>query len=171
MQVNVTALMQMTRLAVKHFMKQPGRGAIINTCSIAGTIPSFTTPVYSTSKWATLGFTRSMERLQEVGIRVVGLAPAAFETKLWSEDSFKAEYMSKYELVPLTIIADAMMELIQKEEAYPGGTILESHINGTRIVPLGPVPYRMEEAKAKGVYVASNKNVADKVILDHLLKE
>jgi short-subunit dehydrogenase len=56
-EINALALIKITRLAIKQFLKQelPGdgslRGVIVNTSSIAGVTAIFPTPVYAASKW------------------------------------------------------------------------------------------------------------------------
>jgi len=55
-EINLTAMIKSTRLAIDAFLKQPKPqdgpiGVIVNTTSIAGLYPAFTAPVYGASKW------------------------------------------------------------------------------------------------------------------------
>ena len=55
-EINLTAMIKSTRLAIDAFLKQPKLqdgpiGVIVNTTSIAGLYPAFTAPVYGASKW------------------------------------------------------------------------------------------------------------------------
>jgi hypothetical protein len=58
--VNLTALMKSTRLAIAAFLKQSKPkdggplGVIVNTTSVAGVFPCFPAPVYAASKWGTI---------------------------------------------------------------------------------------------------------------------
>jgi short-subunit dehydrogenase len=70
--------------AVLPGMKQRGHGRIINVISQAGLIGKAERAVYSASKWAITGFTKSMQlELKPVGIAVTGLYPGAMNTKLF----------------------------------------------------------------------------------------
>ena len=57
--INLTAMIKSTRLAIDVFLKQPKPeegpiGVIVNTASISGFYPSFPAPIYGASKWGKL---------------------------------------------------------------------------------------------------------------------
>lgn len=76
-------------LSMKHeipAMLETGGGAIVNNSSIAGTIGMATVPVYVASKHAVEGLTKSTAlEFAKQGVRVNAVAPAAIETRLFTD--------------------------------------------------------------------------------------
>lgn len=73
--VNVGGHMRPTRRVVPH-MKKTGAGAIINISSLAGKLAMPLRTPYAASKWAVLGFTRTLAaELGAFGIRVNAILP------------------------------------------------------------------------------------------------
>ncbi|WP_420724568.1 SDR family oxidoreductase [Hwanghaeella sp. LZ110] len=77
--VNITGQFLCTRLAVPH-LKAAGGGAIINLSSAAGKFAFPLRTPYSASKWAVVGFTKSLAaELGPFNIRVNAILPGAVE--------------------------------------------------------------------------------------------
>ena len=77
--VNITGMFDVTRLAVPA-LKEARGGCIINLSSIAGRFGFPNRAPYAASKWAVIGFTKTLAmELGEWGIRVNAIAPGAVE--------------------------------------------------------------------------------------------
>jgi len=77
--INITGQFLCTRLAVPH-LKAAGGGAIINLSSAAGKFAFPLRSPYSASKWAVVGFTKSLAaELGSANIRVNAILPGAVE--------------------------------------------------------------------------------------------
>lgn len=81
MKINVDAYLLMTKL-VAPIMKEKGKGAIINTGSVAGTSARWGPTPYATSKHAVNGLTVAMARELGPEIRVNGILPGAIVTEM-----------------------------------------------------------------------------------------
>jgi 3-oxoacyl-[acyl-carrier protein] reductase len=81
---NVFGTIETTKSALKSFIRNKG-GSIINISSIIGTNGASGQSVYSSSKSAILGFTKSLSKeLAPLNIRVNAIAPGFIETDLTS---------------------------------------------------------------------------------------
>ncbi|WP_210483746.1 SDR family oxidoreductase [Microvirga antarctica] len=77
--VNITGQFNCARLAVSHLAKSPN-ASIINLSSAAGRLGFGLRSPYAASKWAVVGFTKSLSiELAELGIRVNAILPGAVE--------------------------------------------------------------------------------------------
>ena len=77
--VNLTAMFDVTRLAIPH-LKLSKAGVIINMSSVAGRFGFQNRSPYSATKWAVIGFTKTLAmELGEWGIRANAIAPGAVE--------------------------------------------------------------------------------------------
>ena len=77
--VNLTAMFDVSRLAIPH-LKQSKAGCIINMASIAGRFGFQNRSPYAATKWAVIGFTKTLAlELGEWGIRANAIAPGAVE--------------------------------------------------------------------------------------------
>ncbi|GIN23059.1 SDR family NAD(P)-dependent oxidoreductase [Siminovitchia fordii] len=80
--VNVTAMFQLCRLAANE-MKKRGKGKIINIASVLGTFGGFNASAYSASKGAVVQLTKSLSNeWAAAGINVNAVAPGYYETEL-----------------------------------------------------------------------------------------
>jgi NAD(P)-dependent dehydrogenase (short-subunit alcohol dehydrogenase family) len=176
--INLTALVKSTRLAISTFLRQPKPkdggpvGIIVNTTSIAGLAPCFPAPIYAASKWGifhdlrsvliegSMGFTRSMDYLHtSLGIRCVGLAPAAFHNPPWPHEN-ASRMDNNDDWVPLNEVVDALLRCI-KDEDIKGGEILEVLSGKTRILPLGEL---LSSGAGVGPAVEGFENACEKVV-------
>jgi NAD(P)-dependent dehydrogenase (short-subunit alcohol dehydrogenase family) len=74
--VNLTGTFDVTRHAIAHLIRS--RGVVINMSSAAGRFGYANRSPYSASKWALIGFTKTLSmELGEHGIRVNAIAPGA----------------------------------------------------------------------------------------------
>ena len=86
---NVFGTIETTKFALKLFIKNK-KGSIINISSIIGTNGASGQSVYSSSKSAILGFTKSLSKeLAPLNIRVNAIAPGFIETDLTSGNDTK----------------------------------------------------------------------------------
>lgn len=89
--------------AVIPFMKNAGRGSIVNMSSISWVIPSVGLPVYIASKAAIAGLTRTLaHELGPFNIRVNCVMPGAIETerqkRLWYTEAYLEKVLSSQAL-------------------------------------------------------------------------
>lgn len=74
--VNYTAVVTISNLAVKQMLRQKTGGCIVNISSMSGVIPFTLDPVYTGTKFAVVGFTRSMSRFwKKQKIKVNAVCP------------------------------------------------------------------------------------------------
>src|SRR6185437_14561953 len=77
--INITAMFDVSRLAIPH-LKKSQAGVIVNLSSIAGRFGFANRSPYAATKWAVIGFTKTLAiELGEWGIRANAIAPGAVE--------------------------------------------------------------------------------------------
>ncbi|MBV9261252.1 MAG: SDR family oxidoreductase [Pseudolabrys sp.] len=77
--VNLTAMFDVTRLAIPH-LKKSQAGVIINMSSIAGRYGFANRSPYAATKWGVIGFTKTLAmELGPFGIRANAIAPGAVD--------------------------------------------------------------------------------------------
>ncbi|XP_041348208.1 15-hydroxyprostaglandin dehydrogenase [NAD(+)]-like isoform X4 [Gigantopelta aegis] len=127
--INVNAVIWETNLAMEHMRKDKGGrgGVIINTASVVGLAPFFWFPVYTATKHAVVGFTKSWAsnpNMPSMGVRLACLCPSAADTNLIHPkpdqcicyDSLMA-YLDVLEIVPVSAVGDAFIKLVQDEDS------------------------------------------------------
>lgn len=138
--VNLTAVINCTRLAVQSMQAAKKPGVIINLGSASGLYPMFTDPIYSASKGGVVLFTRSLVPYKRQGIRVNVLCPEFVETNLASKVGTKfIDLMGGY--LSMEKVVEGAFELIRNETK--AGACL--WITKRRGMEYWPTP--MEEAK------------------------
>lgn len=81
--IDLTALVDSTRLAVRAMRRGGNGGVIVNLASWVGLYPTAAAPVYSAAKAGVVGFTRSLAGLAgDCGIRVNAVCPELVDTPL-----------------------------------------------------------------------------------------
>ena len=81
--INLTAVIEGTRLAVRQMRKQNSGGVIINTASMGGLLPMPGSPVYAATKAGVVNFSRSLAYLAlDSRIRVNAICPSYVDTPL-----------------------------------------------------------------------------------------
>jgi NAD(P)-dependent dehydrogenase (short-subunit alcohol dehydrogenase family) len=81
-QINFTAVLLGTAAAIPALQRRGG-GAIVQTASGAGLAPYPSSPVYAATKFGVVGFTRSLQHLnEELNIRVSCVCPGRVDTPL-----------------------------------------------------------------------------------------
>jgi 3alpha(or 20beta)-hydroxysteroid dehydrogenase len=91
-------------------MRAAGKGVIVNLSSLTGVIGMNGLSVYSASKWAVRGLTRSLAlELGPAGIRVCALIPGGVNTPMNNDGTATVEQLNKgYRHVPLQRIGEPM---------------------------------------------------------------
>lgn len=85
LEINTLGTINLTK-AVMPGMKQQKSGRIINVISQGGLNARTGWPIYTSSKWALTGFTKSMQQeLEPFGISVAGLYPSTINTELFAK--------------------------------------------------------------------------------------
>ncbi|MAI83796.1 MAG: 3-oxoacyl-ACP reductase [Rickettsiales bacterium] len=113
MELNVNALINLTKLVVKKMLKNKIRGSIINVSSQMGHVGAIKRTTYCASKFAVEGFTKALSiELAEKKIRVNSICPTFIETSLTKEflknKKFKDYVLSMIPLKRLGKIEDIM---------------------------------------------------------------
>ncbi|TYH33213.1 hypothetical protein ES332_D13G043100v1 [Gossypium tomentosum] len=80
--VNLVAVIDCTRLAIKSMQALQKPGVIINMGSSAGLYPMYIDPIYSATKGGVVMFTRSLAPYRRQGIRVNVLCPEFVQTEM-----------------------------------------------------------------------------------------
>jgi short-subunit dehydrogenase len=85
LEVNTLGVMYLTKAVIPQ-MKSQNEGRIINVISQAGLYGKAERSVYTASKWAITGFTKSLQyELPQYGVSVTGFYPGLMETKLFEK--------------------------------------------------------------------------------------
>ncbi|KAA3468061.1 putative quinone oxidoreductase [Gossypium australe] len=149
--VNLLAVIDCTRLAIKTMQAQQKPGVIINVGSSAGLYPLFLGPVYSASKGGVIMFTRSLTPYKRQGIRVNVLCPEFVRTEMGEKmDAKLISLMGGF--VPMEMVVKGAFELIT-DESRAGSCLW---ITNRRGLEYWPTP--AEEAKYTVRYSSSSRN-------------
>ncbi|XP_050209607.1 uncharacterized protein LOC126660257 [Mercurialis annua] len=112
--VNLTAVIDCTRLAINAIKDAQKPGVIINLGSASGLYPMFNDPIYAASKGGVVMFTRSLVPFKRQGIRINVLCPEFVETDMGSKISPKfVDMMGGF--VPMQMVIKGAFELISNE--------------------------------------------------------
>ncbi|KAK3024507.1 hypothetical protein RJ639_043699 [Escallonia herrerae] len=112
--VNLTAVIDCTRLAIQTMQAAQKPGVVINLGSASGLYPMYIDPIYSGTKGGVVMFTRSLAPLKRQGIRINVLCPEFVQTDLGEKvDSKFIEIMGGF--VPMEMVIKGAFELINDE--------------------------------------------------------
>jgi NAD(P)-dependent dehydrogenase (short-subunit alcohol dehydrogenase family) len=141
--IDLTAVIDATRIAVRE-MKRAGKGGvIINTASMGGLLPMPNSPVYAAAKAGVVNFSRSLAYLaEEANIRVNAICPSFVDTPLVRRGGDeRMEEMAKLVggiLMPEDIAA-GVIELIEDDSRF--GAVMRVTIRGGRDFARDMRPY------------------------------
>ncbi|KAL3679178.1 hypothetical protein R1sor_022134 [Riccia sorocarpa] len=110
--VNLSAVIDGTRLAVQIMRRTKQPGVIINVASAAGLYPGPGTPIYSASKAGVVMFTRSLRPLRREGIRVNAICPEFLDTDI-SKEVPSTAIAQLGGFLPMDAILKGFLELIE----------------------------------------------------------
>ncbi|KAJ3549268.1 hypothetical protein NM208_g587 [Fusarium decemcellulare] len=136
--INVNHPIKLTRLAIRTLLGKQRRGIVVLVASIAGYSKQYPAPLYSATKHAVVGFTRSMGAAElHQGVRVVAVCPGIVSTPIWTTGTpgsgQRFGVTSDIAIGP-DAVADVINEAVESAQ-YPGGTVLEISRLGKRVVP------------------------------------
>ena len=132
--IDLTAVIDATRIAVRE-MKRAGKGGvIINTASMGGLLPMPGSPVYAAAKAGVINFTRSLGYLAaEANIRVNAICPSFTDTPLVRRSGDeRVEEMGRMVggILQPEDIAAGVVELIEDDSRF--GSIMRVTVRGGR---------------------------------------
>jgi len=132
-EVDLTAVIDATRLAVREMKRAGHGGVIINTASLIGLGPMASAPVYAAAKAGVVNFSRSLAYLAEAcNIRVNALCPELVDTPMalgFGEERLKELRRAGAILRPEDIAA-GVVELIEDDSR--AGAVLRITVRGGR---------------------------------------
>ncbi|KAK0307004.1 hypothetical protein LTR91_014586 [Friedmanniomyces endolithicus] len=125
LRINVDHPIKFTRLAMRALAGAKKQGVVCLVGSTAGIRANYFASLYSASKFAVVGFAKSMGQADpEEGVKVVCVLPGVVQSPLWTVRDDKVAEQCKYEerpgLQPMDI-AEVMLKMIENKE-YDGGT-------------------------------------------------
>jgi NAD(P)-dependent dehydrogenase (short-subunit alcohol dehydrogenase family) len=106
--------------------------------SISGLRGNYAAPMYCATKWAVIGFVRSLaEAEKREGVRVMAICPGLVHTHLWTDrpDIMKNLFYAAENALSPTDVAERMIEMCQQKAKYGGGTVFETSVFGSRVIP------------------------------------
>ncbi|KAJ5964246.1 uncharacterized protein N7479_004122 [Penicillium vulpinum] len=114
--VNLNGSLHTSYLAMHYFRRSPestkGQRNLILMSSIGGLYPCVITPMYSSSKHALIGFTRSIgERLWGEGVRVNALCPGVVETPLFAAGELEKIFPREI-FIPMDVVTGVVSQLL-----------------------------------------------------------
>ena len=110
--LNVTSVFECVQ-AVLPGMRSQQQGTIINIVSIAGQQAFPQWGAYCASKFALMGFTKSLAQEERPhGIRVTAVCPGAVNTPLWDTDTVDADFDRSAMLKPENV-AQSILHIVQ----------------------------------------------------------
>eukprot|EP00004_Rigifila_ramosa_P015397 TRINITY_DN3563_c0_g1_i1.p2 TRINITY_DN3563_c0_g1~~TRINITY_DN3563_c0_g1_i1.p2 ORF type:complete len:263 (+),score=77.85 TRINITY_DN3563_c0_g1_i1:805-1593(+) len=118
--INLTAVILGTQIAIGEFLRNKKRGVIVNTASMGGILPMIGTSIYAATKAGVIHFTRSLSNLESDGIRVVAVCPSFADTGLTRGQGEAAIEGMKAALggriLEATEVAKGVCELIERKD-------------------------------------------------------
>ncbi|KAJ5746590.1 hypothetical protein N7520_011772 [Penicillium odoratum] len=115
--INLNGIIHTSYLALHYFRRSPSNGArhLVLTASIGGLYPCANAPIYSATKHAMVGFTRSVgKKFWEEGVKVNAICPGVVETPLLTPE-IKSFYGDEL-VIPMPDVTDVVMEVLSGNE-------------------------------------------------------
>ncbi|OJF95194.1 SDR family oxidoreductase [Alkalibacterium sp. 20] len=112
--VNVLGLMYLSQCVARNMAKHES-GHIINVASIAGKVATPKSAVYSSTKFAVLGFSNALRlELKEHNIQVTTINPGPVDTAFFDKFDPEGSYLEKVESLVLTpeVVAEKTIKVI-----------------------------------------------------------
>jgi NAD(P)-dependent dehydrogenase (short-subunit alcohol dehydrogenase family) len=132
--INLTAVIDGTRIAVREMKRSGQGGVVINTASMGGLLPMPGSPVYAATKAAVINFTRSLAYLApEARIRVNAICPSFTDTPLVRRGGDEAMQQMATQvggILQPEDIAAGVVELV--EDDARAGSIMRVTVRGGR---------------------------------------
>lgn len=132
--INLTAVIDGTRIAVRELRKRGTGGVIVNTASMGGLLPMPGSPVYAATKAGVINFTRSLAYLgQESGIRVNAICPTFTDTPLVrrsGEERIEEMKQQVGGILQPEDVAEGLIELVEDDSRT--GAIMRVTVRGGR---------------------------------------
>lgn len=132
--IDLTAVINATRIAVRQMRLSGKAGVIINTASMGGLLPMPDSPVYAAAKAGVVNFTRSLGYLAaESNIRVNAICPSFVDTPLvrrGGEERMQEVGRLVGGILMPEDIAAGVIELIEDDSRF--GSIMRVTIRGGR---------------------------------------
>ena len=128
--INVEHPIKLTRLAIRALKGANKQGVVILVSSTAGIRPNYLACLYSASKHALIGFTRSMAQADaDEGIKVVCILPGLVDTDLWrkrEDDMMKWTGFGERKALQAEDIAECMGRLAREDKFRGGCCVLKT---------------------------------------------
>ena len=132
--INLTAVIDGTRLAVREMKRLGKGGVIVNTASMGGLLPMPGSPVYAATKAGVVNFSRSLAYLAlESGIRVNAICPSYVDTPLVrrsGDERVEAMALQVGGILQPEDIAEGVIELVEDDSR--AGAIMRVTVRGGR---------------------------------------
>ncbi len=131
--IDLTAVIDATRLAVREMRRAGNAGAIVNTASLIGLWPMPDAPIYAAAKAGVVNFTRSLGYLvDESNIRVNAICPELVDTPmaLWLGGEQLGELRRSGGILTPEDIAAGVVELIEDDSR--SGEVMKITSSGGR---------------------------------------
>eukprot|EP01128_Nolandella_sp_AFSM9_P011372 TRINITY_DN8083_c0_g1_i1.p1 TRINITY_DN8083_c0_g1~~TRINITY_DN8083_c0_g1_i1.p1 ORF type:complete len:266 (-),score=63.15 TRINITY_DN8083_c0_g1_i1:78-875(-) len=124
--INLTAVIEGTGLAVFYMKKNKGQGGvIINTASLAAIYPQKWVPVYAATKSAVMMFSRSLAALTKDNIRVCAICPGFTDTPMVPLKMREKAIKLEGGLMAPDDITQAFLTLILDTNLAGGGQVIK----------------------------------------------
>ncbi|KAJ6835416.1 prostaglandin reductase-3 [Iris pallida] len=165
--INLTAVIDCTRIAIRAMRSAKKSGSIINIGSASGLYPMPGNPIYSASKGGVVLFTRSLAPLKREGIRVNVLCPEFIDTEL-AAGIHSALIDAVGGFLPMESVVNGMHMLI-KDESKAGACLWITNRRGLEYwpTPMEERKYTVKSLKSK----RSSTYTAPSIVLPRTYKK
>ncbi|XP_038978742.1 15-hydroxyprostaglandin dehydrogenase [NAD(+)]-like [Phoenix dactylifera] len=159
--VNLTALIDCTRIGIQTMLSRKKPGVIINLGSASGLYPLYADPIYSATKGGVVLFTRALAPLKRRGIRVNVLCPEFIQTEMASKvDPKLINALGGF--LSMEMVVNGAFELI-KDESKAGACLWITKRKGMEYwpTPMEERKYLLQPYKSKRRFVYTTASKID----------